>query len=80
LDEENIKGVFVKVVKILTTEKENIAANFHAIKEQIVIDAINVGLATMHKAPEEALSTESFLSYFYPFDKLDFRKCGIESG
>ncbi len=87
--------------------------------EQLVMDAINVGLAAMHKAPEEelkesalgfvrkygfldfmtalpttadfishesvylpknhfikeeSLSTESYLSYFYPFDKPDFKK------
>ena len=92
---------------------------------QLVIDSLNVGLATMRKAPEEelkeavldfikkygflgfmtalpttadfisyesvylpknhfikaeTLSTESYLSYFYPFDKLDFRKKGVESG
>ncbi len=92
---------------------------------QLVIDAVNVGLATMHKVPEEelkdsvlcfvqkygflgfmtalpttadfityesvylpknhfikeeSLSTEDYLSYFYPFDKPDFRKSGVESG
>ena len=93
--------------------------------EQLVIDAINVGLAAMHKVPEkelkeavlgfikkygflgfmtalpttadfityesvylpknhfikeESLPTEDYLAYFYPFDKPDFRKSGIESG
>ena len=92
---------------------------------QLVIDALNVGLAAMHKVPEEelkesvlgfvqkygflgfmtalpttadfiiyesvylpknhfikaeTLSTEDYLSYFYPFDRLDFRKSGVESG
>ena len=93
--------------------------------EQLVIDAINVGLAAMHKVPEkelkeavlgfikkygflgfmtalpttadfityesvylpknhfikeESLPTEDYLAYFYPFDKPDFRKNGVESG
>ena len=93
--------------------------------EQLVTDAVNVGLAAMHKAPEEelkesvlgfvkkygflgfmtalpttadfityesvylpknhfikeeSLPTEKYLSYFYPFDKLDFRKKSVESG
>ena len=92
---------------------------------QIVIDALNVGLSAMHKAPEEelresvlafvqkygflgfmtalpttadfityesvylpknhfikaeTLSTGDYLSYFYPFDSLNFRKKGVESG
>lgn len=92
---------------------------------QLVMDALNVGLAAMHKAPEEelkesvlgfvkkygflgfmtalpttadfityncvylpknhfireeSLSTEDYLSYFYPFEKLDFRKKDMESG
>ena len=32
LDEETIKGLFIKAVNILTTEKDEIAANFQAIK------------------------------------------------
>ena len=28
---------------------------------------------------EENISTERYLSYFFPFDKIDFRKKGIES-
>ena len=93
--------------------------------EQLITDAVNVGLAAMHKAPEEelkesvldfvkkygflgfmtalpttadfityesvylpknhfikeeSLPTEKYLSYFYPFDKLDFRKKSVESG
>ena len=93
--------------------------------EQLVIDAINVGLAAMHKIPEEelrevvldfikkygflgfmtalpttadfityesvylpknhfikeeSLPTEEYLTYFYPFDKPDFKKNGVESG
>ena len=92
---------------------------------QLVMDAVNVGLAAMHKVPEEelkesvlgfvrkygflgfmtalpttadfityesvylpknhfikeeSLSTEDYLSYFYPFNKPDFRKKGVESG
>ena len=35
LDEETIKGFFVKAVNILTMEREEIAANFHAIKERL---------------------------------------------
>ena len=72
---------------------------YHTMQEagQLVIDAVNVGLAAMHKVPEEelkesvylpknhfikaeTLSTEDYLSYFYPFDRLDFRKSGVESG
>ena len=35
LDEETIKGLFIKAVNILTTEKDEIAANFQAIKGQL---------------------------------------------
>lgn len=28
----------------------------------------------------ESLPTEKYLSYFYPFDELDFRKNGVASG
>lgn len=35
LDEETIKGLFVKVVNILTTEKDEFAANFQTIKGQL---------------------------------------------
>ena len=30
-------------------------------------------------AKEESISTEKYLSYFLPFDKIDFRKKGVES-
>ena len=33
-----------------------------------------------HFIKEESLSTENYFSYFYPFDKLDFKKSSIESG
>ena len=32
------------------------------------------------QAKEETLSTEDYLTYFYPFEKLDFHKKGTESG
>ena len=32
-----------------------------------------------HFIKEESLSTESYLDYFYPFDKMDFHKKGVES-
>lgn len=35
LDEETIKALFVKAVNILTTEKDEIAANFHSIKGRL---------------------------------------------
>ena len=35
LDEETVKGLFIKAVNILTTEKDEIAANFQAIKGQL---------------------------------------------
>ena len=35
LDEETIKALFVKAANILTTEKDEIAANFHAIKGRL---------------------------------------------
>lgn len=35
LDEETIKGLFIKAVNILTTEKDEITANFQAIKGQL---------------------------------------------
>lgn len=35
LDEETIKGLFIKAVNILTTEKDGIAANFQAIKGEL---------------------------------------------
>jgi hypothetical protein len=93
--------------------------------EKLVLDAINIGLHSMHKVSEdvlremvlkfvttygflgfmtalpttaefvtyesvylpknhfireETLSTEKYLSYFFPFEKLDFHKRGMESG
>lgn len=35
LDEKSIKALFVKAVNILTTEKDEIAASFHAIKVRL---------------------------------------------
>ena len=35
----------------------------------LVLDAVNIDLMTMHN-----------LTYFYPFEKLDFHKKGTESG
>ena len=40
----------------------------------------SVYLPKNHFIKEESLSTENYFSYFYPFDKLDFKKSGIESG
>ena len=39
-----------------------------------------VYLPKNHFIKAETLSTEEYLSYFYPFDKPDFRKNGVESG
>ena len=111
----------------ITVSKDAIPEMYRPMQEagQLVIDAVNIGLASMHKAPEEelkgsvlgfvrkygflgfmtalpttadfityesvylpknhfikeeALSTEDYLSYFYPFDRLDFKKSGVESG
>lgn len=33
-----------------------------------------------HFIKEEALSTKDYLSYFYPFEKPDFKKKGMKSG
>ncbi len=40
----------------------------------------SVYLPKNHFIKAETLSTEDYLSYFYPFDRLDFRKSGVESG
>ncbi len=40
----------------------------------------SVYLPKNHFIKEESLPTEKYLSYFYPFDKLDFRKKSVESG
>ncbi len=40
----------------------------------------SVYLPKNHFIKEESLSTENYFSYFYPFDKLDFKESGIESG
>ena len=111
----------------ITVSKDAKPEMYHPMQEaeQLVIDAVNVGLVAMHKAPEEELKeaildftqkygflgfmtalptttdfityesvylpknhfikeesllTEDYLSYFYPFDKPDFRKKGMESG
>ena len=40
----------------------------------------SVYLPKNHFIKEESLSTENYLSYFYPFDRLDFRKKDVESG
>ena len=111
----------------ITVSKDARPEMYHPMQEaeQLVIDAINVGLAAMHKVPEEelkeavldfikkygflgfmtalpttadfityesvylpknhfikeeSLPTDEYFSYFYPFDKPDFRKNGVESG
>ena len=38
-----------------------------------------VYLPKNHFIKEESISTEKYLSYFFPFDKIDFRKMGVES-
>lgn len=38
-----------------------------------------VYLPKNHFIKEESISTEKYMSYFFPFDKLDFRKKGVES-
>ncbi len=40
----------------------------------------SVYLPKNHFIKEESLPTEDYLAYFYPFDKPDFRKSGVESG
>ena len=40
----------------------------------------SVYLPKNHFIKEETLSTEDYLTYFYPFEKLDFHKKGTESG
>lgn len=38
-----------------------------------------VYLPKNHFIKEESMTTEKYLSYFFPFDKIDFRKKGMES-
>lgn len=38
-----------------------------------------VYLPKNHFIKEESISTEKYLSYFFPFDNIDFRKMGVES-
>lgn len=38
-----------------------------------------VYLPKNHFIKKESISTEKYLSYFFPFDKSDFRKKGMES-
>ena len=111
----------------ITVSKDSKPEMYRPMQEagQLVIDAVNIGLASMHKVPEEelkgsvlsfvqkygflgfmtalpttadfityesvylpknhfikeeALSTEDYLAYFYPFDRLDFKRSGVESG
>jgi hypothetical protein len=40
----------------------------------------SVYLPKNHFIKAETLSTEEYLSYFYPFDHPDFRKNGMKSG
>ena len=40
----------------------------------------SVYLPKNHFIKEESLPTEDYLTYFYPFDKPDFKKNGVESG
>ena len=51
--------------------------------ESLVLDAVNIGLQFMHKAPEDELKSMvlSFInSYgFLGFDKMNFHKKGVES-
>lgn len=35
--------------------------------------------AKNHFIKEESMTTEKYLSYFFPFDKIDFMKKGMES-
>ena len=39
-----------------------------------------VYLPKNHFIRKESISTEKYLPYFFPFDKIDFHKKGIESG
>lgn len=41
---------------------------------------MNLRIFQKHLIKKESLSTESCFSYFYHFDKPDFRKEGVESG
>lgn len=59
--------------------------------EQMVLKAVNLGLMCMdknntqehlqknHFIKEESMTTEKYLSYFFPFNKIDFVKKGMES-
>lgn len=59
--------------------------------EQMVLKAVNLGLMCMdknntqehlqknHFIKEEIMTTEKYLSYFFPFNKIDFVKKGMES-
>ena len=38
-----------------------------------------VYLPKNHFIKEESITTEKYMSYFFPFDKIDFRKMGVES-
>ena len=39
----------------------------------------SVYLPKNHFIKEESISTEKYLSYFFPFEKIDFHKNGVES-
>ncbi len=59
--------------------------------EQMVLKAVNLGLMCMdknntqehlqknHFIKKESMTTEKYLSYFFPFNKIDFVKKGMES-
>ena len=59
--------------------------------EQMVLKAVNLGLMCMdknntqehlqknHFIKEESMTMEKYLSYFFPFNKIDFVKKGMES-
>ena len=58
---------------------EDISSEIFALKdsEQLVLKAVY--LPKNHFIKAESMTTEKYLSYFFPFDKIDFRKKGMES-
>ncbi len=81
--DRNIRGIRETALKrirkfyggILAYRKEN---SLPTTADFITYESVY--LPKNHFIKEESLSTENYFSYFYPFDKLDFKKSGIESG
>ena len=67
--------------RYITPEKAAKPDIYNPLKDssEMVLEALNVGMLKNHFIKEESMATEDYLALFYPFDKLDVVKKGVES-